>query len=113
MARSNAPPRFVPTLTDVVQVPEPAQQPAPASAPAPFVPAAPASVSPPSWAARTAPTMAEASPAAPVVSPELVAKIADRVQAVLQERMALALHSALRDMRPLVHDAVIQALKQR
>ena len=88
-------PRFIPTLTDVVQMPPPpvvAQ--AAAAAPDAVVPELPAAV-PPSESA------------------DVENAVAQRVQTLLQARLDQAVHQVLDGMQPLVREAVAQALAEK
>ena len=88
-------PRFIPTLTDVVQMPPPpvvAQ--AAAAAPDAVVPELPAAV-PPSE------------------SVDVENAVAQRVQTLLQARLDQAVHQVLDGMQPLVREAVAQALAEK
>lgn len=103
MITGRTPPRFVPTLTDVVDLPAQAPQARP-PAPAPAAPVVAAS-------AAVAGVWRDASAQpAPAPAPDLEAEIAERVQALLQERLGQALQLALQDVRPLVREAVAQSL---
>ena len=102
MASDRIPSRFVPTLTDVVDVPA-------ASSALGSVAAVPA-------AAVAAPARRDAVAASnPVLpgDPGLEAAIADRVQMLLEERLNQALDQVLQDLRPLVREAIRQASAKR
>ena len=99
MIAGRTPPRFVPTLTDVVDLPAQVPQARP-TAPAPGVPAV-------AQVRRDAPAQPASAP-----SPDLEAEIAERVQALLQERLGQALQLALQEVRPLVREAVAQSLSK-
>ncbi|MCD6663943.1 MAG: hypothetical protein LT082_11185 [Comamonas sp.] len=103
MVTGRTPPRFVPTLTDVVDVPAPLPQADPAAA-APAVPTAPVSAD----VRRDAPVEANFP-----LSDEMETAIAERVHALLEERLDRALDFALQDLRPLVREAVLQVLARR
>lgn len=102
MVAPRTPPRFVPTLTDVVDSPVQLPQAALPQMPLPRAP------QPPVVAHEVT---AVASPSA--FSPDLEAAIAEHVHAMLQERLSQTLHFALQDLRPLVHEAVAEALAKR
>ncbi|OJU87167.1 MAG: hypothetical protein BGO13_15015 [Burkholderiales bacterium 66-5] len=84
-------PRFIPTLTDVVQMPPPVvAQPAPDAA------------------------LSEAVVQSPSVGPtDVESAVAQRVQALLQARLDQAVHQVLDGMQPLVREAVAQALAEK
>ncbi|WP_024536997.1 hypothetical protein [Comamonas badia] len=87
-------PRFIPTLTDVVQMPPPVvAQPAPAAPDA---------------------ALSEAVVQSPSVGPtDVESAVAQRVQALLQARLDQAVHQVLDGMQPLVREAVAQALAEK
>ena len=87
-------PRFIPTLTDVVQMPPPVVAQAAAAAPDAVVPELPAAV-PPSESA------------------DVENAVAQRVQTLLQARLDQAVHQVLDGMQPLVREAVAQALAEK
>ena len=88
-------PRFIPTLTDVVQLPPPVMVPPAALAtPEPVVPELPV-VTPPREAA------------------EMESAIAQRVQTLLQARLDQAVREVLDGLQPLVREAVAQALAEQ
>lgn len=88
-------PRFIPTLTDVVHLPPPVMAPPAALAtPEPVIPELPV-VTPPREAA------------------EMESAIAQRVHTLLQARLDQAVHQVLDELRPLVREAVAQALAEQ
>lgn len=87
-------PRFIPTLTDVVQMPPPVVAQAAAAAPDAVMPELPAAV-PPSESA------------------DVENAVAQRVQTLLQARLDQAVHQVLDGMQPLVREAVAQALAEK
>ncbi|MBZ0225724.1 MAG: hypothetical protein K8F51_07095 [Comamonas sp.] len=103
MVTGRTPPRFVPTLTDVVDVPAPLPHVDPVAV-APTAPVAPVSAD----ARRDAPAEADFP-----LSDEMETAIAERVHALLEERLNRALNFALQDLRPLVREAVLQVLARR
>ncbi len=103
MVTGRTPPRFVPTLTDVVDVPAPLPQADPAAA-APTANVGPVSVDVPPDASAEADFP---------LSREMETAIAERVHALLEERLNRALDFALQDLRPLVRETVLQVLARR
>lgn len=102
------PPRFVPTLTDVVDAP---LRPPPQAQPKPFAAATPDLV--PGVVAAADAQRSVGLELASALPAEVEAAIADRVHALLQARLSQALHFALQDARPLVREAIAQVLAEQ
>lgn len=98
MATGRNPPRFVPTLTDVVGEVAP---------PLPIQPPLAPLATPPGEGARLGTPAIESAAA---LTPELQAAIAERVQALLQERLRRTVDIELQNLAPLVREAVRQVL---
>lgn len=98
MAHGRHPPRFVPTLTDVVGEVAPALPIQPLPAPL---------AAPPGDGARLDTPAIESTAA---LTPELQAAIAERVRALLQERLRRAMDIELQNLEPLVREAMRQVL---
>lgn len=105
MATGRPLPRFVPTLTDVVGELAPPLPLTPSPAPLATAPGG-VRLDPPTIESAAVPAPAPT----PALTPELQAAIAERVQALLQERLRRAMDSELKNLEPLIREAMRQVL---
>lgn len=109
MSTPRMPPRFVPTLTDVVPAP-PDLPPLPPPAPPPLPEAPPALQLLPIVLADEAAPAGGAPDAVTLAFPDGEEPLAQRLRELIEQRLQQALQAALQDLEPLMHEALAQLL---
>lgn len=108
MSTPRMPPRFVPTLTDVVPAP-PDLPPLPPPAP-PLPEAPPALQLLPIVLADEAAPAGGAPDAVTLAFPDGEEPLVQRLRELIEQRLQQALQAALQDLEPLMHEALAQVL---